>query len=506
MLVLLVGLVLAPAALAAASPLSGELAWDEAVALGESSVEGPFWFVQLPMAPETPLGPEAFLTIEGHEVVVREEWREYSGTPVGLVENPSSGLRSSETRLAGARVSLSDLRREAQWLLVADGAADTVALEAVSDAARLRGLREARASLWPSLPGFSPPEGLQREASRSGPALGATVGDLYESLLVSGDFTIHLWDIDLSADGATYRSGMIRTEGPGATGATPNGLAYDARAQLLTIEVRGGGRLVAAFPGRVLEAQGPGDGVSGTVSGSVDLAGATGRLDWGGAERLLADTDLRFAGDVAFRLAASEDGRVASSWSGEARELVAASDPIGAAGSVPVAASGRGTVPLFALGLVLAGGFGTAFIVAKRRAARRLPVDPARLEASLRSGDYESANRTADAAIEAGEPGDVLVAKAIALLKLGRAAEVIESLSPVYDASHESAPVMAYLLSLAHAARGDREAAIEWARDAVALYPGFRAELREHPGFSAIRADPRVRRLLREPGEGPAYA
>lgn len=482
----------------AASPLSADLAWRQAHGVGDIRFEGASSLLYVPMDPRGPPPDSTLFALEAREVLVALDYRNYRGSPAGLVGTDTEA-RHEERLLAEPRLVLDAARGEVQVLAAAPERSTFDMAGAVGgvDLRPQAGLvMDFFSGEIPSLP---PPE-LQRHYDQAGPFVRLASAAWAEPVLLNGTFTLHLWDLDVrdETDGALYRSGLYAWNQTLQTLQTPDGLAYEARRQLLTLQVTDG-TLRLYVPERSAEAWVAPPGSRLLSEGAWDVSGATGRLAWNGADARLDDTQLQLGGGFETRFNVMDEGGVRATWTGEARRVAIASEPLRAGSQATAPDRGRFDLALL-IGAVLvgAGGFGTLYGVRTYQARRS---SPAALVAPMARGDYAGALRASERALEAGQgAGDALVTKCAALLKMGRAREVVEALGGRIDDREPLAPIQAYLLSLAHLSMGEREAGADWAVRAVRLFPDFVHELVANEAFESIRDHPKLREFLGGPG------
>lgn len=471
------------------------LEWRTAYAAGAVAVQGPAWTLRIAYDPGAPPPPAVQFLLEAERVVAREDHRDYTGTPAGIVSRDAQ-TQTDETVLPAARLSLAEARKELQLLVVpnaAQGLPFLVDLHAAS--ADFDAQDRVHASLWSDLPGFQPPAHVQRVYDRDAPAVHVSPKTDGAPLTLLGSFTVYVWDVDVRASDGSSRvfwSG-IRTSPAAGPGGAGEGTLTDSRIQLLTLHVEHG-RLSLAVPERLHTLQYDSTHVALRSAGSWDLSEARGELTWGGVRNALSGSALTLSGAFEVDLTGpAESGRVRSHWTGQADAVRAGDLPLV---TVPPETAGLGGGLLW-VGLagaaVAAGGLGTAYW---RRDGNR------RVAHSLMRGDYEGGLRASDRALRRGH--DTRLYRGIALLKLGRAQEAVETLEAA--AGHGPAEaIRAYLLSLAHARLGAREATVQWFLQAVQLNPGFAHEVDTNEDLRPIRHHPRIRKALGR-GEDHAYA
>jgi hypothetical protein len=488
-------LVPASAAQTDTAPMSAWLEWQQGFGVGTIAFEGLAAAVYVPMdTARLPPAP-AFLTIEGQDVRIVEEYRDYYGTPQGLVGRDTELQRRSHEH-QDARLRLVDARREAQLLTIgSDGTTPRATLGTSS--VLVRALPQVEVTFFANQALASTE--FQRTYEQDRPVLGTTTDALGEAVRVEGDFVVHLWDIDVAlADdpSVVFRSGTHRSNGIGQSDLTPQGAFYEARQQLLTIHVSQG-HLLFALPQRSVEVQWDPAATESRSQGSWDLNEARGRVELQGLGTDVHDADIHLAGAFTIAFALSDHG-VGGHWNGDAQRVVAAREPLATGLAVP-----RDPVHLWwpwAVGLTLLAAAGAATYGAQRWRLQRLTASYAE---RLGAGDYEGALVAADAAPQGpATDTDAVVTRSIALLKLGRSDEVVQVLEPGFVEAEPVAPVKAYLLSLAHLQGGRREEGVQWILRAVRLYPEFAQEIQINDAFAEIRGDPRIREAVDSGNEG----
>lgn len=479
---LVLGVLAVPSGAATAAALEGSMASSEAVGVGGLAADGSAWALRFVMEPDLPPPAAALFHLAADRVVVRQEWHDYVGTPAGLVGRDAS-LQTARDDLVGADLGLAQARAEAQFLAVAAGAALPQAHAGMSSA-RLHAAARPRLDFFPSL-ALTPANDLQRSVEAGASTLALQADALAEAAVVRGDFTVYVWDLDLRSGDRTFASGTIRSNGIAPNALAPDGVVYDARQELLTLEVHGG-VLRANLPQRPVELFFGEDGARATSTGSWDLSGASGRLGLDARRHEVAGQDVHLEGRFDARFAPSPDGALRSTWSGsvDAAAIDRSLLPLGG----PIATDQHALWwPVLGIAGVVAAGGGTAYAWRRTRLPLRRATDDA---------------PPADDADLATAQTDALVVRCIALVQEGRLDEVVGELEPRFDPGDPAAPVKAYLLSLAHLRAGRREDGIRWIRRAVELYPEFATELAVNDDFRAVRADPRLRAFQAADNEG----
>lgn len=492
--------------------VSALLDWKEAHFVGEAEMAGPAWSLRVGMDRQQEAPASAFLFLEGSDVEVRQEFRDYKSTPGGQVGTDTQA-QSVVTSLGASRLTLEEARREIQFLVVpAHDAPAAFALDSPLRTAKLAPVDQYVVSLWSMIPGTDPPPHVQRTYEHNGPAVVATSERLDETSRISGNFIVYLWDVDLKEDAHpenVYESGTLREDGPGESDLAPHGLVWDTRIQLLTVVVHDG-QFRFNVPGRPAESyyEPATTGIEG--SGSWDLTQVSGHVNWNGAQTRVDQPAMHLEGRFGvYFTSMAETGTVRTRWAGDATQVEAAAQPASAP-VVPLLSQHR--FPWWAVWMGLAGAVaGTAVVV--RQIRRRALLDGVDLEMPLAQGDYARALQAAEVALDSkdgdarGADGpDALVAKCVALLKLGRAGEVVATLGPRVNEKEPLAPLKCYLLSLAHVNLGHLDEGADWILRAVHLYPEFARELASHSAFAPIRERARVRSYLQTQGVATGYA
>lgn len=511
LLPLAVCLLLAPLSSAAGpQPVSAALEWKDGFASGDLRHEGGAWALHQVADARLPLTEASYFLLEAPRIDVREDYQDYLETPAAEVaKNSTPG--SQETTLASARLRLQEVRSEVQLLVVPrspDAAPPMV--RSVAGSARYLPVSRVHASLWSELPGLEPPNYLQRVYDGEHPALQVTTPAPPESTTVTGNFTVYVWDLDVAntaSPGQSFESGVHRSRGVAPSGAAPNGAVHEARRQLLTLSVHDG-RLSFLIPQRPLDYFYALDGTRLDTAGTWDLTSARGDVAWSDGRRSdVRDVTLHLEGRFTARLEAfTEEGTLRSTWVGHAEAVSAGAIPLGGPGPT-VRAAPRGELYwLLPLG-ILAGGAGVAWVGVRRQWWTRDRSLRSELARPIEAAQYEAALGRAERALRKGPADpDAVMARHIALLKLDRAREVVDSLEPDYDEEAPEAAVHAYVLSLAHLRLGDAAAGARWIRRAIELYPEFASEIAANEAFAPIRSDPNIRSFLSDDGEAAGYA
>lgn len=478
--------VLGWAALASAAggaAFEADLAWQEAHASGDLQIVGAAWawnIVPPRAAGDEPL-LDAYLQIEGQELVVTEQFKDYKGvSQVGNFEPRDEPLQTKQTPIEGGSLRLVVARADLRMLgAPISDSANPVIMEVRSDFLALRHLETIRVSL------FSGAESsnfrMERSVERDEAAVTFAAPSAADLVEARGDFVVYLWETDLQdAAGNVYRSGVLKSNSVGATEKTPQGVVYDARQQLLTVSVKQGrlGLLIPERPTDVVM-----DPASTRIVGSAvwDLSSAAGILKWGAGETRVQDESVHVVGALASVFTGASDGTIRSSWSGQAAEVSAGATPMELKSvSTAQPANDRFLFWGIPLGVALLGAGGGAFLVVHRRHVPRAALPPAAAPTSV------------------SEDQEALLAAAVAKLQSGHAAEVAAELEASFDEKHEAAPFQAYVLALAHLRLQQVEEAADWFLLAARLYPDFAKELPVNDSLKALRGHPRVRGFLEE--------
>jgi hypothetical protein len=463
-----------PAA-SAAMPLEATLEWREATAVGDVQLTGGAQTVFVPKNVRVPVPETALFLLDAQHITLTATYRDGAHTPL-VDADPDRDPQRDQTEIEAAQFRLAAARTEIQLMAIAQDAS-VPQIRLVSGSMRASGADHISERFTNDVQTTSQNE-FSPTVERDGPTVTFETDALRESVTLEGDFVLHLWDLDvtdLAHDGKVWRSGIYTP-----TGESPGFTDTDVRWQLLTLEVKGG-RFTFALPGRSLRVQGDPATSEVQIQGSWDIDGATGDVTLGGKDNRLSSEHLRLAGDLTTHFEPSTLP-ILSHWQGLASEATARG-PLAAGVVAPKSAHGFTWWP-FVLGIGIVGAGGAA--------AWGLYLRPRRQDRPM------DAAPEPESALPAHE--DPLVVEAIAQMEQGQAAKVIDALEPGFDADQASAPVKAYLLSLAHLKQGHTEQGVVWILKAIEFFPDFAQELRANDAFAAIRGDARIRRHLEQDG------